>query len=93
MPAIVFWSRSTPLSWERPAPVMIASKAAWSKSSASGSGPSDAMPGTSDGSVTTYTARCFCVPASVRSKPESSSSTTRSASGPLPGLGGVVGAS
>ena len=49
------------------------------------------MPGTSDGSCTTYTARDFFVPASVRSKPEPSSRRTRSAIGDLPGRMTVAG--
>lgn len=68
-----------------------AAKASRSKASASGSGPRRAIPGTSCGSRTTYTARRFCVPASVRSKPPPPSSTRRSASGPLPGRGGCSG--
>ncbi len=48
-------------------------------SSVNGSGPSVARPGTSSGSRTTQIANDFLVPASVRSKPVSSSSTTRAA--------------
>ena len=43
------------------------------------------MPGTSCGSLTTYTASDFFVPASVRSNPEPSDSATRRAIGVLPG--------
>ena len=64
------------------------------KSSVSGSGPSRAMPGTSCGSRTTYIARLLRVPASVMSRPDWSSRTTRTASVDLVlGLGGIVGTS
>ena len=60
-----------------------------SRSTSRASGPSRAMPGTSAGDRTTYTASPFRVPCSVRSKPLPSSRWTRSASGPWPGLGGA----
>ena len=53
------------------------------KSSASGSGPSRAMPSMSAGSRTTYSARLLRVPASVTSSPAPLSSTIRAASGDL----------
>ena len=46
IPAMMCWSRSTPLIWVR-RPLRMAASAATSKSSASGSGPSVATPGTS----------------------------------------------
>ncbi len=90
MPARTLWSRRTPLIW-RFSPASSAAKASRPKPSASGSGPRRAMPGTSCGSWTTYTARRFWVPASVRSNPPPPRRTTRSASGPLPGRGGCAG--
>ena len=52
------------------------------------------MPGTSCGSRTTYAARLLRVPASVMSRPDWSSRTTRSASVDLVlGFGGIVGTS
>ena len=66
MPAIRDWSRSTPLTWERPA----AARISWNSSgvrSSRGSGPSRATAGTSAGSRTTWTASRFWVPASVTS--------------------------
>src|SRR5690606_18401159 len=90
MPAIRFWSRSRPLICIR-LPASSAAKASLVNDASSGSGPSRAMPGTSCGSRTTYTASDFFVPASVRSNPLSSSSATRSAIGLRPGLMSVVG--
>lgn len=83
MPAITDWFRSTPFSWTRPSRFRMSPKS--SSDRLNGSGPSRAIPGTSAGSRTTYTASFFCVPASVKSNPDPSSSTTRSAIGPLPG--------
>jgi hypothetical protein len=88
MPAMTDWFRSTPLSWTRPACFRMSLKS--SGDSVNGSGPRRVIPGTSAGSRTTYTASFFCVPASVRSKPEPSSSTVRIAIGPLPGRTSVV---
>ena len=52
------------------------------------------MPGTSLGERTTYMASDFLVPASVTSRPDWSSSTTRTASVDLVlGRGGIVGTS
>ena len=69
MPAMTDWSRSTPLSCSRPCSARIAASTSGVNASSSGSGPSRAMPGTSAGSRTTYTASFLRVPASVRSKP------------------------
>ena len=68
MPAMIRWSRSTPLTWVR-RPASRAARVSTVKSAASGSGPSVATPGTSAGSRTRYTARRLCVPCSVRSNP------------------------
>ncbi len=51
MPAMMCWSRSTPLIWVRRS-FRIAASASVVKSLASGSGPSVATPGTSAGSRT-----------------------------------------
>ena len=90
MPAMVPWWRSTPLICARPASCRIAPSTSMVKSSASGSGPSRAMPSHVGGSRTTYSARLLRVPASVMSRPRAvSSSTIRAASGDLLfGLGG-----
>ncbi len=52
MPAITRWSRSSPLIWVR-LPFRIPASASVVNVSSSGSGPSVATPGTSDGSRTT----------------------------------------
>ena len=83
MPAMLLWWRSTPLIWARPALSRIERSTSMVKSSASGSGPSRAMPSTSAGSRTTYSARLLRVPASVMSRPAPLSSTIRAASGDL----------
>src|SRR5918998_1512961 len=80
MPAMVPWWRNTPLTCERWASARIRRNTSTVNSSASGSGPREAMPGTSEGSRTTYAASRFLVPASVMSRPVWSSSTTRRAS-------------
>ena len=59
--------RSTPLICARPAALQDLAQHVEVKSSASGSGPRRAMPWTSAGSRTTYSARLLRVPASVRS--------------------------
>src|SRR5580765_220796 len=81
---MVPWSRRRPLTCIR-LPASSSAKACSVKESESGSGPRVAIPGTSDGEETTYAASRLRVPASVRSKPDSSEKRTRSAIGDLPG--------
>lgn len=84
------WSRSRPLIWVR-RPSRIPANTSRVKDSCNGSGPSEAMPGTSCGERTTYAASRFWVPASVRSNPAPSENRTRSAIGDLPGRSIVAG--
>ena len=51
MPAMIFWSLSTPLIWVR-RPASSPARVSTVKESASGSGPSEAIPGTWAGSST-----------------------------------------
>ncbi len=92
MPAMFDCARSTPLIWARPCALRMPSSTSTVNSGSSGSGPSRATPGTSEGERTTQIASDFFVPYSVRSKPVPSSRIIRAASGPLPRPAPGVGA-
>ena len=93
MPAMTFWSRSTPLIWVR-LPADDALERVHGEVGVERVGPEGGDPGHLVRIFRDqYTARRFCVPASVRSNPaspSSSASRTRTASGPLPGRTGLA---